>query len=108
MTLDRPFALLWTRLSNCERLRGSNRYSSVSFSRLGFVRRVKDLIHSKGFKYTFAVFTVRHENVGPPTRGILRDVNSISDHKLRDMILFGLKCSREPQKLSEADYEKLR
>jgi uncharacterized peroxidase-related enzyme len=38
----------------------------------------------------------------------VRDVNSISDLKLRDMILFGLKCSREPQKLSEADYEKLR
>jgi hypothetical protein len=28
--------------------------------------------------------------------------------KLRDMILFGLKCSRDPQKLSETDYEKLR
>jgi uncharacterized peroxidase-related enzyme len=39
---------------------------------------------------------------------LVRDVNSISDPKLRDMILFGLKCSREPQKLSEADYEKLR
>jgi hypothetical protein len=24
------------------------------------------------------------------------------------MILFGLKCSREPQDISEADYEKLR
>jgi uncharacterized peroxidase-related enzyme len=39
---------------------------------------------------------------------LVRDVNSISDRKLRDMILFGLKCSRDPQKLSEADYEKLR
>ena len=39
---------------------------------------------------------------------LVRDVNSISDFKLRDMILFGLKCSREPQKISEADYEKLR
>ena len=39
---------------------------------------------------------------------LVRDVNSISDHKLRDMILFGLKCSREPQTISEADYEKLR
>jgi hypothetical protein len=38
----------------------------------------------------------------------VRDVNLISDRKLRDMILFGLKCSRDPQKLSEADYEKLR
>ena len=39
---------------------------------------------------------------------LVRDVNSISDPKLRDMILFGLKCSREPQKLSDTDYEKLR
>jgi alkylhydroperoxidase family enzyme len=38
----------------------------------------------------------------------VRDVNSISDPELRDMILFSLKCSRDPQKLSEADYEKLR
>jgi uncharacterized peroxidase-related enzyme len=38
----------------------------------------------------------------------VRDVNLISDRKLRDMILFGLKCSRDPQKLTEADYEKLR
>ena len=39
---------------------------------------------------------------------LVRDVNSISDPKLRDIILFGLRCSRDPQKLSEADYEMLR
>jgi uncharacterized peroxidase-related enzyme len=39
---------------------------------------------------------------------LVRDVNSISDPKLRDMILFGLKCSKVPQKLTEADYETLR
>lgn len=39
---------------------------------------------------------------------LVRDVNSISNPKLRDMLLFGLKCSRDPQKLSESDYEKLR
>ena len=39
---------------------------------------------------------------------LVRDVNSISNPKLRDMLLVGLKCSRDPQKLSEADYEKLR
>src|SRR4030095_13658461 len=39
---------------------------------------------------------------------LVRDVNSISDPKGRNTILFGLKCSREPQKLSEADYENLR
>ena len=39
---------------------------------------------------------------------LVRDVNSLSNPKLRDMILFGLKCSRNPQSISEADYEKLR
>jgi alkylhydroperoxidase family enzyme len=39
---------------------------------------------------------------------LVRDVNSISVPEVRDMILFGLKCSRDPQQLSEADYEKLR
>ena len=39
---------------------------------------------------------------------LVRDVNSISVPKVCDMILFGLKCSREPQNISEADYEKLR
>jgi uncharacterized peroxidase-related enzyme len=40
--------------------------------------------------------------------GLVRDVNAISDPKLRDLILFAVKCSREPQSLTEADYEKLR
>jgi uncharacterized peroxidase-related enzyme len=39
---------------------------------------------------------------------LVREVNSISDPRVRDMILFGLKCSREPQSISESDYEKLR
>jgi uncharacterized peroxidase-related enzyme len=39
---------------------------------------------------------------------LVRDVNSISDPKVRDMLLFGLKCSKEPQNISEADYETLR
>ncbi len=39
---------------------------------------------------------------------LVRDVNSLSNPKLRDMILFGLKCSKNPQGISEADYEKLR
>ena len=39
---------------------------------------------------------------------LVRDVNSITNPKVRDMILFGLKCSRNPQSLSEGDYEKLR
>ena len=39
---------------------------------------------------------------------LVRDVYSLSNPKLRDIILFGIKCSRDPQKISEPDYEKLR
>jgi len=39
---------------------------------------------------------------------LVRDVNSLSHLKTRDMILFGLKCSRQPDEISESDYEKLR
>ena len=36
------------------------------------------------------------------------DVDAIPDQKLREMILFALKCSRDPQSLAETDYAKLR
>jgi uncharacterized peroxidase-related enzyme len=39
---------------------------------------------------------------------LVRDIHSIPDPKLRDMILFAVKCSRAPQSLTEADYETLR
>ena len=39
---------------------------------------------------------------------LVRDVNGLSDPKVRDMILFALKCSRNPQSLTEQDYEQLR
>ena len=39
---------------------------------------------------------------------LVRDVTQISDPKLRDVILFALKCSRNPQTVSESDYEVLR
>jgi uncharacterized peroxidase-related enzyme len=39
---------------------------------------------------------------------LVRDVNSLAHPKLRDMILFGLKCSRQPQAVTEGDYAKLR
>ena len=34
--------------------------------------------------------------------------SAIPDKKLREMILFALKCSRDPQSLAETDYAKLR
>ena len=40
--------------------------------------------------------------------GVISDVESISDVKLREMILFALKCSRNPQGLDEIDYNRLR
>ena len=39
---------------------------------------------------------------------LVRDVGSISDPKLRDMTLFAVKCSRDPQRLSAADFDTLR
>ncbi len=39
---------------------------------------------------------------------MVRDVNTLPDPTLRDMVLFCLKCSREPQGLDESDYGKLR
>ena len=38
---------------------------------------------------------------------LVRDVNGLPDPKLRQMILFALKCSRNPQSLSDADYADL-
>jgi uncharacterized peroxidase-related enzyme len=39
---------------------------------------------------------------------IIGDVDKVSDVKLREMISFALKCSRNPQKLTEDDFEELR
>ncbi|MGZ5046180.1 MAG: carboxymuconolactone decarboxylase family protein [Usitatibacter sp.] len=39
---------------------------------------------------------------------LVRDVKGMSDWRLRDMILFALKCSRNPQSLTEPDFDQLR
>ena len=39
---------------------------------------------------------------------LVSDVGSIDDARLRDTILFALKCAREPRNISEADFEILR
>jgi uncharacterized peroxidase-related enzyme len=39
---------------------------------------------------------------------LVGNINGMPDPKLRNMILFALKCSRDPQGLTEADYEILR
>lgn len=39
---------------------------------------------------------------------LVRNIESMPDLKIRDMILFALKCSRDPQSLTKGDYEQLR
>ena len=39
---------------------------------------------------------------------LVRDVHSITNLKLREMILFAIKCSRDPRSLAEADFGNLR
>ena len=39
---------------------------------------------------------------------LVRDVTQIPDVKLREMILFALKCSKDPKAISDADYGVLR
>jgi uncharacterized peroxidase-related enzyme len=39
---------------------------------------------------------------------LVKDVNQIQDSQLRAMVMFSLKCSRDPQGLKEEDYDKLR
>jgi uncharacterized peroxidase-related enzyme len=39
---------------------------------------------------------------------LVRDYRSITDVKVRDTILFAVKCSKNPQSLTEDDYDKLR
>ena len=39
---------------------------------------------------------------------LVQDVSGMSDLKVRDIILFSLKCSRDPQSLGEGDYAQLR
>ena len=47
--------------------------------------------------------------VNPETlHQLVNDVHSIADAKQRDMILFAVKCSRNPQSLAEADFDNLR
>ena len=39
---------------------------------------------------------------------LVRNIDNIPDQKLRDMVKFALKCSRDPQSVTENDYESLR
>lgn len=39
---------------------------------------------------------------------LVRDIDHMPDSKLRDMLKFALKCSKNPQALTDTDYESLR
>jgi alkylhydroperoxidase family enzyme len=39
---------------------------------------------------------------------LVQDVNNLPEEKLRAIILFALKCSHNPQSLTEKDFEQLR
>ena len=39
---------------------------------------------------------------------LVRDIEHMPDLKLRDMLMFALKCSRNPQALTDTDYDSLR
>ena len=39
---------------------------------------------------------------------LIYDIEGMHDHRLRDFLLFGLKCSRDPQSLDDDDFETLR
>ena len=39
---------------------------------------------------------------------LVRDVNNLPEEKLRTIVIFAIKCSRDPQSLTEKDYEQLR
>jgi uncharacterized peroxidase-related enzyme len=39
---------------------------------------------------------------------LISNLESVTPEKARDVILFGVKCARDPQSLQEADYDRLR
>lgn len=78
-------------------------------------RWIKEMIFAaiskdRGCRYCFAAHFAccRMLGVRPSLLDeLVNDVNCLSDVKLRDMILFALKCSRHPQLQGEADYATL-
>jgi uncharacterized peroxidase-related enzyme len=39
---------------------------------------------------------------------LVADITTLNDARLRDIMLFGVKCSRDPQSLTDRDYDTLR
>jgi uncharacterized peroxidase-related enzyme len=59
-------------------------------------------------RYCVAAHVACCRMLGAQVELLVKDVSLVPDPVLRDMILFCLKCAREPQSLTTADYDKLR
>lgn len=59
-------------------------------------------------RYCYAAHLACCRMLGVEVEHLVRDVNLVPDPALRAMILFALKCAREPQSLTSSDYDKLR
>ncbi len=65
----------------------------------------------RGCRYCTAAHLACCRMLGVPPQvldELVRDVNSLPEEKLRDIVIFAIKCSRDPQSLTEKDYEQLR
>lgn len=65
----------------------------------------------RGCRYCMAahIACCRMLGVSPELlEGLVRDVDSLPEEKLRAIVKFALKCSHDPQSLTENDYEQLR
>jgi uncharacterized peroxidase-related enzyme len=59
-------------------------------------------------RYCVAAHVACCRMLGADVDQLVKDVNLVPDPVLREMILFALKCAREPQSLTGADYDRLR
>jgi uncharacterized peroxidase-related enzyme len=67
--------------------------------------------HDRGCRYCEAAHIACCRMFGADEKllsALTRDIPGLPNPKIRDIILFGLKCSRSPQRLTEADFESLR
>ena len=79
-------------------------------------RTVKELLfvaisHDRNCRYCEAAHIACCRMLGVKAESLsqlISDVQNLTDNRLRDIISFGLKCSRNPQSLTEADFDVLR
>lgn len=79
-------------------------------------RTLKEMMFSaiskdRGCRYCEAAHLACCRMLGVDSRTIekvVTDLDAITPEKARDIILFGIKCARDPQSLDDADYERLR